>query len=162
MVDRYIIGKTCRKSMLLPSIKMMMPVPLAPSLLSFLFLQNKKQNFQAIHDVLGHRNALKSMLKIEGKNGGCEIQHFQLFPNFDQTSLFFSFPPFFLYIKLLLPRSAQKEWMMTNHFFKMTTFFLQNILKVMSSSHGSSSGKSKNALKNSAIQRTTFEPFSEL
>ena len=96
--------------MLLPSIKMMMPVPLAPSLLSFLFLQNKKQNFQAIHDVVGHRNALKSMLKIEEKNGGCEIQHFQLFPNFDfQTSLFFSFPPFFLYIKLLLPRNAQKE-----------------------------------------------------
>ena len=46
--------------MLLPSIKMMMPVPLAPSLLSFLFLQNKKQNLQAIHDVVGHRNALKS------------------------------------------------------------------------------------------------------
>ena len=99
--------------MLLPSIKMMMPVPLALSLLSFLFLQNKKQNFQAMHDVVGHRNTLKSILKIEGKIGGCELQLFQLFskcPNFDfQTSLFFSFPPFFLYIKLLLPRSAQKE-----------------------------------------------------
>ena len=68
--------------MLLPSIKMMMPVPLAPSLLSFLFLQNKKQNFQAMHDVVvGHKNTLKSMFKIEGKIGGCEIQLFQLFSN---------------------------------------------------------------------------------
>ena len=110
--------------MLLPSIKMMMPVPLAPSLLSFLFLQNKKQNFQAIHDVVGHRNALKSMLKIEGKNGGCEIQHFQLFPNFDQTSLFFSFPPFFLYIKLLLPRSRNEWWRITSS--KWQPFFAKH------------------------------------
>ena len=65
--------------MLLPSIKMMMPVPLAPSLLSFLFLQNKKQNFQAIHDVVGHRNALKSMLKIEGKTEVTKYNTFSYF-----------------------------------------------------------------------------------